>query len=63
MTKVKYEVWGRKKLGQGRRVRLAYALENEADAKAARDRLKAGGFGDALIVQRPPKYGRNSGLQ
>jgi hypothetical protein len=60
---VRYEVWGRKELGQGKRLRLAHGLTTERGARTAREGLKAEGFKDAVIVQRPAKYGRTIGVQ
>jgi hypothetical protein len=59
----KYEVWGRKEIGKGRRQRLAFGLSSEADARSARTELMAKGFQDTVVVQRPPQYGRIGGLQ
>ena len=60
---VKYEVWGRKEVGQGERARLSHGLASEADATEELKKLKAEGYKDSIITQRPTVYGRISGLQ
>ena len=59
----KYEIWGRKEIGLGKRRRLAYGFSTESAAREALEKLKAEGFEDSVITQRPPPYGRISGLQ
>jgi hypothetical protein len=59
----KYEVWGRKEVGKGQRYRLAFGFSTEADARSADAKLKAQGFQDTVVVQRPPRYGCIAGLQ
>ena len=62
-TKTKYEVWGRKDVGRGKRVRLAFGLPDEAQSRIALEELKTKGYEDVVIVQRPSSYGKIPGLQ
>ncbi len=59
----KYEVWGRREIGKGKRERLAFGLSNEVDAQKVRSKYRAEGLADCIIVQRPPRYGSIKGLQ
>jgi hypothetical protein len=59
----KYEVWGRKEIGRGKRQRLAHGLASETRARRELEKLKAEGYKDAIITQRPPTYGGISGIQ
>jgi len=58
----KYEVWGRQAIGQTKRNRLASGFSTEAEARKVLTKLKAQGFSDAVVVQRPPQFGRIKGL-
>jgi hypothetical protein len=53
----KYEVWGRQAIGQSKRNRLASGFSTEAEARKVLTKLKAQGFSDAVVVQRPPQFG------
>jgi hypothetical protein len=59
----KYEVWGRKEIGKGKRQRLAFGFSKEIEAQKARIAFRADGFLDSVVVQRPPRYGSIEGLQ
>lgn len=61
--KVKYELWGQKKIGKGPRKRLRFNLPSEAEARRVRKELIAVGFADVVIGQRAPSYGRINGIQ
>lgn len=59
----RYEIWGRMEFGRGKRQRLAYGFSAENDAREALEKLKAEGYKDSIIAQRPPAYGHISGIQ
>ncbi len=59
----KYEVWGRKEIGKGKRQRLAYGLMTEEDARTAREQSIVQGWQDCVVTQRPARYGKIAGLQ
>ena len=54
---VKYEIWGRKQIGKGKRRRLAFGFSNEGDAQAAKTDCVAKGWLDCILAQRPPRNG------
>jgi hypothetical protein len=59
---VSFDVWGRTGPGQSRK-RLSKTFKTEAEARTAMSKLKAQGFTDVVIAQRPVKYGTVKGLQ
>jgi hypothetical protein len=59
----KYEVWGRKEIGKGKRQRLGFGFSNEREAQKARTKFRADGLLDCIVVQRPPRYGSIEGMQ
>jgi hypothetical protein len=60
--RVSFDVWGRTSLGQSRK-RLSKTFKTEAEARTAMRKLKAKGFIDVVIAQRPVRYGNVKGLQ
>jgi hypothetical protein len=48
---VKYEIWGRKQIGKGKRRRLAFVFSNEGDAQAARTDFVAKARLDCTVAQ------------
>ena len=62
MGTVKFEVWGRKVVGKGQRLRLRFNLDSQASADRAVSQLRREGYADLVLMQRPLSYGRVKGI-
>ena len=58
----KYEVWGRKAIGKGKRRKLAYGLCSENEAKTKRQELIDQGYSDCVCVRTQPAYDAGGGI-
>jgi hypothetical protein len=47
---MKFEIWGRRKIGKGPRRKLAYGISNESDAKAKRAHFTQQGYVDCIVA-------------
>jgi hypothetical protein len=47
---MKFEIWGRRKIGKGPRRKLAYGISNESDAKAKRAHFTQQGYDDCIVA-------------
>ncbi len=52
----KYEIWGRKELGKGKRRKLAYNIPTQDEAKSLRKRLMAVGYADWVLCHTQTSY-------
>ena len=59
----KYEVWGRKEIGKGKRTKLAYGIVSEAEAKRIRQLFIEKGFLDCGFGRTQDPYLAGAGAR
>ena len=52
----KYEIWGRKEWGKGKRRKIAYNIATHDAAKSLREVLIEGGYKDCIICRTQKPY-------